>query len=275
MAKKSTTEWADILGPARKFEAAVTKTRSLYDLPLVADGAKEVALLSIFKEEQRFAFKPVMRALQRLSKITDWSPTFFVCDRVESEFFDWRKMPLRQYSSFQDFYRRELESTWGEWEQLQHTYARVVRGEISKENAQAEIEERARRAREINEKDQKNKEQSRPGKRTDLFDNNTNSDVKEVKAPTGNSEKYAHRKLREDRPDIHQRVLDGELSPHAGMIEAGFRKKRERKKRESKKRTPLDHLNKWWAQASPDQQAAFWAEHTAEMAQRAERDRAA
>jgi hypothetical protein len=33
--KKQSTEWADILGPARRFEAAVTKTRSLHDLPLV------------------------------------------------------------------------------------------------------------------------------------------------------------------------------------------------------------------------------------------------
>ena len=35
------------------------------------------------------------------------------------------------------------------------------------------------------------------------------------------------RRLRKDRPDIHARVLAGELSPHAGMIEAGFRKKPE------------------------------------------------
>jgi hypothetical protein len=33
------------------------------------------------------------------------------------------------------------------------------------------------------------------------------------------------RRLRRGRPDIHARVLAGELSPHAGMIEAGFRKK--------------------------------------------------
>jgi hypothetical protein len=42
--------------------------------------------------------------------------------------------------------------------------------------------------------------------------------------PAGNSAARALRKLREDRPDIHMRVLAGELSPHAGMAEAGFRK---------------------------------------------------
>ncbi|PWT73222.1 MAG: hypothetical protein C5B60_08475 [Chloroflexi bacterium] len=133
MAKKSKTEWADILGPARKFEATVSKTRSLYDLPLVAEGAKEIALLSIFKEEQRFAFEPVMRALQRLRNLPDWSHQFFVADRIESEFFDWRKMPLRQYASFDDFYRRELEETWGKWEDLQRTYTEIVNGSITED----------------------------------------------------------------------------------------------------------------------------------------------
>jgi hypothetical protein len=41
---------------------------------------------------------------------------------------------------------------------------------------------------------------------------------------------YAHARLRRDRPDIHQRVLDGELSAHAGMVQAGFRKRAARAK---------------------------------------------
>lgn len=45
--------------------------------------------------------------------------------------------------------------------------------------------------------------------------------------PSGNSRAAFLRRLRKDRPDIHARVLAGELSPHAGMIEAGFRKKRQ------------------------------------------------
>jgi hypothetical protein len=43
--------------------------------------------------------------------------------------------------------------------------------------------------------------------------------------PTGTSRATALRRLRKDRPDIHARVLKGELSAHAAMIEAGFRKK--------------------------------------------------
>ena len=59
---------------------------------------------------------------------------------------------------------------------------------------------------------------------------NKNNDVNEVGRPWGNRAAYALRRLRRDRPDIHARVLAGELSPHAGMVEAGFRKKTVRKK---------------------------------------------
>jgi hypothetical protein len=41
----------------------------------------------------------------------------------------------------------------------------------------------------------------------------------------GNTRDRALRMLRDKRPDLHKRVLAGELSPHAAMIEAGFRKK--------------------------------------------------
>lgn len=40
----------------------------------------------------------------------------------------------------------------------------------------------------------------------------------------GTTSQYALRKLRKDAPELHQQVLDGKLSPHKAMIEAGFRK---------------------------------------------------
>jgi len=52
------------------------------------------------------------------------------------------------------------------------------------------------------------------------------NNVKGTDAPVGNSSAYALRKLRKDRPDIHKRVLAGELSPNAGAIEAGFRQRK-------------------------------------------------
>jgi hypothetical protein len=63
-------------------------------------------------------------------------------------------------------------------------------------------------------------EQKRPGARTDLVDN-----VHKVERPSGNSESAALRRLRKDRPDLHARVLAGELTAHAAAIEAGFRKR--------------------------------------------------
>lgn len=44
-------------------------------------------------------------------------------------------------------------------------------------------------------------------------------------ANQGTSSAYALRKLRTDAPELHARVLSKELSPHAAMIEAGFRRK--------------------------------------------------
>jgi hypothetical protein len=41
--------------------------------------------------------------------------------------------------------------------------------------------------------------------------------------PSGNSEAAALRRLRKDRPDLHQRVLSSELTAHGAMVEAGFR----------------------------------------------------
>ena len=43
-------------------------------------------------------------------------------------------------------------------------------------------------------------------------------------APQGTSADAGRRRLRKDRPDLHERVLSGELSVHAAMVEAGFRK---------------------------------------------------
>jgi hypothetical protein len=68
--------------------------------------------------------------------------------------------------------------------------------------------------------------------------------------PAGTTRQYALRKLRKDRPDLHRRVLDGELSPHAGMVLAGFRKKPE----------PLDQLRRAWKRASPGERELFLSE---------------
>jgi hypothetical protein len=41
----------------------------------------------------------------------------------------------------------------------------------------------------------------------------------------GTTRQYALRKLRKDAPELHAKVLAGEVSPHQAMIDAGFRRK--------------------------------------------------
>lgn len=56
---------------------------------------------------------------------------------------------------------------------------------------------------------------------TESRDNVTTSDPNE----RGNSTAGALRRLRKDAPELHARVLDGELSAHAAMLKAGLRKR--------------------------------------------------
>jgi hypothetical protein len=84
--------------------------------------------------------------------------------------------------------------------------------------------------------DAEDRANQRPAHRPKKSDDNTNNDVissgnRKRSSPTGNSAAKALRTLRDKRPDIHARVLAGELSPRAGMIEAVFRKKRKSKRR--------------------------------------------
>jgi hypothetical protein len=47
--------------------------------------------------------------------------------------------------------------------------------------------------------------------------------INRLKRPDGTSRDHALRRLRDHRPDLHSRVLEGKLSPHRAMIEVGFR----------------------------------------------------
>jgi hypothetical protein len=89
---------------------------------------------------------------------------------------------------------------------------------------------------------------------TNRYTSSLDTKEKDIKArrPDGTSAARALRKLRQDRPDIHARVLSGELSPHAGMVEAGFRKKAK-----SRKQTGFDRLRKAWEKANVEERRAF------------------
>lgn len=56
------------------------------------------------------------------------------------------------------------------------------------------------------------------GRRSDIRHNRT-----EVR--TGTTRAYALERLQRDAPELHAQVLAGELSPHAAMVTAGFRRR--------------------------------------------------
>lgn len=66
---------------------------------------------------------------------------------------------------------------------------------------------------------------SQQGRRNDLLDN-----IQDVPAPTGTSIDRSLRKLRTEAAKspavrkVYEKVLAGEMSPHRGMVECGFRK---------------------------------------------------
>lgn len=62
----------------------------------------------------------------------------------------------------------------------------------------------------------------RQGERTDLVD--SIHDVAQDDRPTGTSRAAGLRRLRKDRPDLHERVIANDISVNAAMVEAGFRK---------------------------------------------------
>jgi hypothetical protein len=64
--------------------------------------------------------------------------------------------------------------------------------------------------------------QEKPGKRKKDISNN----VTNIGHPHGNSQAKGLRRLRKSRPDLHAKVLAGELSVHSAMIEAGFRERK-------------------------------------------------
>jgi hypothetical protein len=67
--------------------------------------------------------------------------------------------------------------------------------------------------------DARDAQRQRPAHRPRKTDNNVNG----YSHPEGNAAAGALRRLRKDRPDLHARVLAGELSPHAAAVQAGFR----------------------------------------------------
>jgi len=254
-------EWAKAIGPAvdmrRVFGNTAAGDRRLEDLPSkLPAGVREVAIVSVFAREQDFAFDPVQKALQSLALLEDWSGSFLVAPDNLSTSFNWRNAEWRKYQSFADFYQRELENTWGSWEQLQEKFAQVARGQKTKVQVEQAVRAAAAQQRDARDRQkQRNWGGDRKSKDRHIKLYNKKGDVQDDPPPTGNSTEAVLRRLRKDRLDLHTRVMAGELSAHAAMIEAGFRKRQQRPKL-----TPVARALRAFYRLSAEDRALFRAE---------------
>jgi hypothetical protein len=216
--------------------------RALQDMPeLVHPGAKEIAVLTVVARQQAFEFAPVMKALEALAGLKDWSHNFLVAHELKSErsfgiTFDWRAAPTRQYKSFGDFYQRELEPTWGNWENLQRTYARVVRGEITEEEGRAII----LNPREIGIRGGK----AGPGRGHKTGDNIT-------RLMRGTSRDYILARLdRDGETELAEKVRAKEMPAIAAARELGWEG--------FQKQTPFEQIQKRIAKLSKSERRKIW-----------------
>jgi hypothetical protein len=162
-----------------------------------------------------------------------WPVIYQIIEWVEAEklYQDPRATSDEHFDDLKSYFEARLKKPFTLWFELERTHHYVT-------NFAPELVERtfteanAARAAEMQARDAQDMANvSRQGQRSDLLDND-NTVIQEVKpAPTGTSVEASLRRLRKDRPDIHARVLAGEITAHAGMIEAGFRKKAPSKKR--------------------------------------------
>ena len=112
------------------------------------------------------------------------------------------------------------------WKRLQRQWARpgiIHAREAVPYGRSPEKRARVMAARAAEQDDARDRANLRPAGRPKNVDNGKGA-INDLR-PTGTSRAAALRRLRKDRPDLHTRVLGGELSAHAAMIEAGFRKK--------------------------------------------------
>ena len=240
----------------RQMKSSEGRHQAIEYAPRLADLTLQYKRLN--SREARVAFIDTWLKTWAYDFEKTWPVIYQALEWVEQDelYKDPRAMsPDEIYPDFKSFFEARLKrpfTMWMELEQTHHYVSKFAPELIDKTWGDARAKA-AKHARETDAKDRANKDASKQGQRTDLFDVKKN-DIKEVKAPTGTSESYAHRRLRADRPDIHQRVLDGELTAHAGMVEAGFRKVRA-----SRKMTTVERLLKLWKKATKNERTEFLA----------------
>jgi hypothetical protein len=184
--------------------------RTVNDLPsTIPRLAKDVAKLTAIRCYQRQALPEVMAALDRLRTETNWDQPFLVCDADEA--FDWRTAPLRRYAGFEDFYKRELEATWGKWADLSSAWADLVEGKISEEEFE-ELRKHGQRGK-----------AKRPCITGSSVGERFTAAYIRARLKRDSHDEELPEPVRNHRAALLAKVTGGEMSAHAAAVEAGWR----------------------------------------------------
>jgi hypothetical protein len=209
-------------------EQAALIGRTIHDLPaVIPQRAKDVAQLTAIRCYQRKKLPEVMAALDRLrtQPKEEWDKPYMVAD---ADVFDWRKAPVRRYTSFEDFYRRELEPVLGEWAKLKHNWSDFVAGKISGKQLDKRILGNAKGGQPGNQNAKKLDDQgAQPGNQNASQGKNESDNVRIVSLGEegGNSAAYIRARLKRDgKTELLGKVERGEISAHKAAKEAGYRK---------------------------------------------------
>jgi hypothetical protein len=182
-----------------------------------------------------------------------WPVIYQALEWVETDqlYADPRAVSGETFPDFKSYFEARLKRPFTLWIELEETHQYVTKfaPELIKRAWPEARKALAAKNQALDEKDKANQRTIGTNQYSEGVYNNKN----DIHArPAGTSAAAFLRRLRKDRPDIHARVLAGELTAHAGMIEAGFRKKAVRRKS-----TPLDTLRRTWKKATREERAIF------------------
>ena len=237
----------------RKMRSSEGRHQAIEYAPRLSELMLEYKKLN--SREARVAFIDTWLKIWAYDFEKTWPVIYQALEWVEQDelYKDPRAMsPDEIYPDFKSFFEARLKkpfTMWMELEQTHHYVSKFAPELIDKTFNEAQTA-RAKHANKVNVAAPDLLRHGGDRRSPQIRDE---KNVTNLKRST-DDESYAHGRLRKDRPDIHQRVLDGELTAHAGMVEAGFRKKRDRRKM-----TLVERLWKLWKKATKGERTEFRA----------------
>ena len=188
--------------------------------PDVAEALADFHRLNTDEARAAFADRWLRRASRRLEEA--WPVIYFLLRLMREEELYNRPGYLEQDQVFPDFksyFEATMKLPISTWAELEGTY-RFVQDYAPELWGAAYSKARLESLRKLEEFDQETRRPVGTNQHSGGVDI-----VNTLGRPEGNSRQYALRRLRGPRPDLHSRVIAGELTPHAAMLEAGFRRR--------------------------------------------------